>query len=155
MRQYLDVSSAKSIYNLMILPTFTYCGILQLKLTTTQANRLVFFYDRSIRIIQGKSSTKSAIQSVENVNNIRACKLVRNCLDREANDNFQGYFEVQDQEIETRNNLCLLKLPKIRTEYARKSFRFMGAKIYNELPTEIRRTETFYDFVKLLKKHFS
>ena len=37
-RQYLDVSSAKSLYKLIILPTFTYCRILQLKLTTTQAN---------------------------------------------------------------------------------------------------------------------
>ena len=61
----------------------------------------------------------------------------------------------KSHEIEARNNLCLLKLPKIRTEYARKSFRFTGAKIYIELPTEIRRSETFYDFVKLLKKHFS
>ena len=85
-RHYLDVSSAKSIYNLMILPTFTYCGILQLKLTTTQANRLASFYDRSLRIIQGKSSTEPAIQSVENANNIRACKLVRKCLDGEANE---------------------------------------------------------------------
>ena len=74
---------------------------------------------------------------------------------REANEIFQGYFEVQDHEIETKNNVCLLKLHRIETEYARKPFRFMCSKIYNELPTEIRRTETFNDFVKLLKKHFT
>ena len=45
--------------------------------------------------------------------------------------------------MQTRNNQCLVKLPKIKTEYARKSFRFMGAKIYNELPLDIRKTESF------------
>ena len=40
-------------------------------------------------------------------------------------------------------------------EYARKSFHFMVAKICNELSTKIKRTETFIDFVKLLKEHFS
>ena len=74
---------------------------------------------------------------------------------REANENFQGYFAVQDHEVETRNNLCLLKLPKIKTEYALNSFCFMGAKMYNELPTEIRRTETFNGCFKSLKKHCS
>ena len=139
----------------MFLPTFTYCRIFQLKLTTTQPNRFASFYDRSLQIIQRNSSTKPVIQSVENANNIRTCKLVCKCLNREANENFQRYFEVQDHEIKTRKNLCLLKLPKIRTEYTRKSFHFMGAKIYNELPTKVRRIERCNDFFKLLKKHSS
>ena len=155
LRDYLDVTSAKSIYRLMILPTFTYCGILQLKLTTTQSNRLASFYDRSLKVIQGNTSAQSDILSVINANNIRACKLVRKCSDKEACDIFRGYFEVQEHETKTRNNQCLLKLPRIKTEYARKSFRFMGAKIYNELPIEIRKTESFSDYSNLLKKHFS
>ena len=155
LRDYLDVTSAKTIYRLMILPTFTYCGILQLKLTATQSKRLASFYDRSLRIIQGNSSTDSDILSVASANSIRACKLVRKCIDRETCDIFRGYFEVQEHETKTRNNRCLLKLPKIKTEYARKSFRFMGAKIYNELPIDIRKAESFKDYGKLLKKHFS
>ena len=34
----------------------------------------------------------------------------------------------------TINDNYTLKLPRIKTEYARKSFMFMGAKVYNELP---------------------
>ena len=52
-------------------------------------------------------------------------------------------------------NQCLVKLPKIRTEYARKSFRFMGAKIYNELPVNIRKTESFKTYEQYLKQHFT
>ena len=51
-------------------------------------------------------------------------------------------------------NSSFYNVPKIKTEYARKSFRFMGAKIYNELPIEIRKTESLNDFNKRLEKHF-
>ena len=34
-------------------------------------------------------------------------------------------------------------------------FHFVDAKIHNELPAEIRKAESFNDFIKLLKKHFS
>ena len=133
LRDYLDVTSAKSIYRLMVLPTFTYCGILQLKSTTTRSNRFASLYDCSLKVTQGNASTQSDITSVINTNNIRACKLVRKCTDIEACDIFRGYFEVQEHATKTRNNQCLKELPRVKTEYARKSFRFMGAEIYNEL----------------------
>ena len=30
----------------------------------------------------------------------------------------------------------------------------MGAKVYNELPLDVRRTETHKEYVEKLKKHF-
>ena len=137
----------------MILPTYTCCGILQLKLTTTQPNRFASFYDRSLKVTQGNASAQSEILSVIHTNNIRACKLVRKCTDREACDSFRGYFEVQKHETKA-NYHFLLKLTRIKTGYARKSFRFMGAKIYNDLPIDVRKTESLSDFDKPLKKHF-
>eukprot|EP00794_Sanderia_malayensis_P013254 gene13254-14618_t len=47
------------------------------------------------------------------------------------------------------------KLPKIKPEYARKSFRFMGAKTYNELPLDIRKTESFNAYEQHFKQHFT
>jgi hypothetical protein len=41
-------------------------------------------------------------------------------------------------------------LPKIKTEYARGSFHFMGAKVYNELPLEIRQAGNYKDFANKL-----
>ena len=35
---------------------------------------------------------------------------------------------------------CLLRLPNIKTEYTRKSFCFMGAKVYDELPIALSKT---------------
>ena len=91
LRDYLDLTSAKAFYRSLILPTFTYSGILQLKTTDTQYKRLASFHDRSLRTIQGNSSTCDEIQSVTNANKIRACKLVRKCIDKDICDTFQGY----------------------------------------------------------------
>ena len=66
---------------------------------------------------------------IKTKDNIQACKLARKCTDREVCDVFRGYFDVQEHETKTKNNQCLLKLTRIQTEYAPKSFRFMGAKI--------------------------
>ena len=154
-RDSLDLTSAKAVYDSMILPTFTHCGVLQLKLTSTQAKRLTSFHDRCLKIINGNSKNPIAIQSVANAKGTRACKLVRKCLDNDICENFQGYFELQQHKIQTRNSECLIRLPCIKTEYARKLFHFMGAKLYNELPIDVRKTESFKQYEELLKKHFS
>ena len=139
----------------MILPTFTYCGVLQFKLTSTQVKRLSSFHDRCLKIINGNSKNLIAVQSVANAKRIRAFTLVRKCLDNDTCENFQGYFKLQQHKIQTSNSECLIRLPCIKTEYARKSFHFMGAKLYNELPIDLKKTKLFKQYEELLKKYFS
>ena len=38
--------------------------------------------------------------------------------------------------------------------FAFKSFLYMGAKVYNELPLDIRQTEIYKEFVEKIKVHF-
>ncbi len=49
-----------------------------------------------------------------------------------------NYFKINSHGMGTRNLCCLTQLLKIRTEYARNSFCYMGAKTYNDLPTDIK-----------------
>ena len=79
---------------------------------------------------------------------------MRKCLIKDICEHFQNYFTLIEHKKETRNNNCTLRLPSIKKEYARKSFLYMGAKVYNELPLDIRQTETFKEFVEKLKMHF-
>ena len=127
----------------MILPTFTYCGVLQLKLTSTQVKRLSSFHYRCLKIINRNSKNPIAIQLAANAKKIRACTLVRKCLDNEICENFQRYFELQQHKTQTRNSEFLIRLPCIKTEYARKSFHFMGAKMYNELQIDLKNVNYF------------
>ena len=53
-RNNLDMETAKAIYGSMALPVLTYCGILNLKLTRTQENKLNSFHNRAMQIIAKK-----------------------------------------------------------------------------------------------------
>ena len=53
------------------------------------------------------------------------------------------HFVIKDHRRETRNRGCLINLPTIKLEYARRGFYFMGAKLYNELPLNIRSATSF------------
>ena len=140
----------------MILPTLTYCGILHLQLTQTQINKLSSFYDRAVKVVfkNGNLDQDHNLPSAINVNKIRACKVVRKCLNNDICEHFKDYFTLQNHGKHTRNNRHLLRLPIIKTEYARRSFYYMGAKVYNELPLEIRKAESTNDFEKQLNEHF-
>ena len=48
-----------------------------------------------------------------------------------------------------------IKLPKVKLETAKKGFYFNGGKLYNELPLEIRKSDTLRLFTKGLSKHLA
>ena len=84
LRSYMDNATAATIYRSMILPTFTYCGILQLKLSNTQISRLSSFHSRSLKVVYGDETAGKGLMSVINANKTRACKPVRKCLDKDV-----------------------------------------------------------------------
>ena len=51
---------------------------------------------------------------------------------------FQNYFERLNHLHNIRNNNLSLKLPKVRTEFGRKGFYFLGAKAFNDFPLSVR-----------------
>ena len=63
----------------------------------------------------------------------RSCEFIKACLDGNVCNSFIAYFKKMNHSKSTRNNGNLLVLPKIRLEYARGSFSYMGAKLFNEL----------------------
>ncbi len=112
----------------MILPILTYNTMIKPVFTATQLARLNSIEKRASEIV-GKSVSK-----LENLIQKKVCQFVRECLDKDVCSNFQGYFDIDNHCKRTRNNAILVKLPRVKLEFARKSFRFTAAKIYNDLP---------------------
>ncbi len=137
----------------MILPTLTYCCILLLCNTRTQSEKLDSFHNRAEAIVNRNSVNRITLQSVTNANKKRACTIVRSCLDYKVIDPFRIYFQLIERSIRTRNSSKIIRLPMIKTEYARKCFSFTGAKEYNMLPLEAREMPTT-DFLNFLRKTF-
>ena len=49
------------------------------------------------------------------------------------------FYELKVSKINTRNNGYIVELSKTKLEYGCLSLKFMGVKIFNDLPLEIRR----------------
>ena len=71
----------------------------------------------------------------------------------EVCSNFIEYFHLKKHLYNTRNNNIQVELPSIKLEFARKGFFFMGAKIYNELPAEIRQEENLNLFKNKIRNY--
>ena len=149
LRCFLDSTTACKLYRSMIVPVVTYCGILNLKPTTGQSRKLAALHERARRII-GMRSKECSVLSPERSNIKRACILVHNILNNDICDALQNHITTHEHTKTTRNNKCLATLPRIKTEYARKGFHYMGAKLYNNLPIEIRTVENKKDFKEKL-----
>jgi hypothetical protein len=80
--------------------------------------RLSSFHDRAVKTVSTGKSIPAELPSVIQCNHKRACEIVRKCLVKDISSLFHDYFTIINHEKKTRNNDCLLRLPKIRNEYA-------------------------------------
>ena len=110
--------------------------------------------ERATKVIFRDSRPGSQLPSIMDLRKKRACERVRRALDCNIPKALMDHFVIKDHGRETRNRGCMINLPPIKLEYARRGFYFMGAKLYNELPLNIKTAPT-EDFYKLLNLHFS
>ena len=150
MRNLLTNEAAKKVYLTMILQVMTYCWLVNLKSTETRKKRLESLENRSTKIVNGNAD----IIRIQDYKKRHACKFVRRCLDGACCENFDDYFTKIDHSQNTRNNKYLLRLPNLRTEFAKKSAQFMAAKMYNDLTLEIRKESSFSLFSDKLNTLF-
>ena len=146
MRRFLNIEAATKIYEMVIMPILTYGSLISLKINRTQQQKLQSIERRATQIIGGNT----IVPSIEGTIKKRACVFVKKCLMKSTCKSFANYFVINNHTANTRNRNQLLILPKVRLEYGKQAFKFMGAKTYNELPLEIRSCESLSTFKRLL-----
>jgi hypothetical protein len=134
----------------MILPILTYSSTASLHFTATQLKQLESLEARASMIIQDQSLPK-----IVNLIRKQACVVVKKILENECCSNLEGYFELIDHSIKTRNNGFLLRIPKTRLEFGKKAFKFEGANLFNSLPLKIRKENDARKFKNYVKKYFN
>ena len=150
LRCNLTTKAAIQVYSMMISPLLKYNSIVNLNFNKTQLNKLKSVDNRAKQIINDQTFCQSScINSI----NGHACLLVRKCLDQNICSNFLNYFTINQTVKVTRNNSTFLTLPKVKLNTARDGFFFMGAKIYNSLPLDIRNEENFSTFKEKIRNH--
>ena len=149
MRNLVDSDVSAKIYCTMILPIlsqspFIICGTV----STTLQNKIKSVERRAQKII----GYSPLIPSSMDIQRKRVATFVHRVLQgNDVCENFENYFSLNKTGVCTRNNNIMARLPYVKLEAARKSFYFQGAKIYNELPREIRSETSHLKFKSLLK----
>ena len=143
-RPQLTVEVALTIYKTMLIPLFTYCSIISSTYTETLNQRINSFERRAHEVIFKRKSNFPNNASIRSIQLKRLSTLVFNCVHGNVCDNYNNYFTIMSNK--TRNYINLLRLPKIRLETTKKNFYFNGAKVFNELPKEVRSASTVTEF---------
>lgn len=140
---FLTQDAAITVYKSYILPILKYNCLIQLNLTRTQKDKLATLVSRAENIIQ------QDIPSIEQDFYRHSVKMVQKCLHGDVCSNLTNYFQMNNHLKVTRNRDLLIRIPKVKLETAKSGFFFMGAKLYNTLPREIRQSGD--DFFKKLE----
>ena len=61
---------------------------------------------------------------------------------------------LNDYPLNTRNNGNTVKIPKVKLDFARRSFYFLGASIFNSLRLSLRNINSRILFSKALDDHY-
>ena len=146
LKPLMTIKAANAIYTSAIIPALIYNCIVQLNLTRTQLKKLKSIEARASSIL--KSKTCDLKHEIDK----HAILLVRKCLNGNVCTNFQDYFMINEHNVRTRNRNILLQIPRVKLEFAKDGFFFMGARLYNSLPKDIR--ESADDFENKLNSFF-
>ena len=135
-RSNLTSFVAFQIFRTMVQPILLYGSSTNNRSSTECINKID---RRASKIVNKREVVRHTINPTTNIIKRQACCLVKKCLLGETNNNtLCNYFEINNHEQNTRNRNALIRLPKVRLEIARNDFIFMGGKIYNTLPVEMR-----------------
>ena len=139
-RPFVDKETAIVIYNSLIQPMFDYCDIVLDNLPLSQAIRLQKLQKRAGRVIcQVGFDIRSHSIRDELGWEILASR-------RQKHEYIMMFKTLNGNPTSLRYGGLNVLLPKRNTEYLKKSFKFSGAKLWNELPIETKLQDTLGSF---------
>jgi hypothetical protein len=160
-RSFITTNTAIQVYQSLIQPHFDYCCSVWDGLGETLSCKLQKLQNRAVRVITTSSCDTSAstLLNTSHLDRIflRRKKLKAGLIFKTLKGNIasylQDFFSVRDTGYNLRNSETRLNLPKPRTNYLKRSFCYSGAYLWNSLPQDIRKLQTFPQFKKAVDNY--
>ena len=155
-RSFVPKEAATLVCNALILPLFDYCDIAWINLLQQDIDRLQRLQNRSARIITHCFCSSEAIEqlhwpTLSSRRSYHKAKLVFLCLHSLVPSYFSLYFTrfSNTHNYFTRQSTCMrLSLPNVKQNFGKRTFLFTGAKIFNNLPSSILKSENIQTFCR-------
>ena len=121
-RPILTIHAALDLYKAMVQPVMTYCSTAFLSMSETNRKKFERLEKRVTKLMFGVRYQQEdrMFRSFANMQNIQCADFVFRCLSKTAPDVFHGHFEKVDHQKATRVNGRNLKIPKVKTESAKR-----------------------------------
>ena len=159
MKAFVPQSTLISVYNAIILPHFDYCSLVWDIGNAYSLEKLQKMQNRAARVITGKSydvRSKDILQELswqplmERWGNNKAI-FMHKVANGEYLEKISNLFVVKNNDnYNLRNNGIDYTLEKPRTNFLKKSISYCGAKMWNELPVELKANSLSLNTFKTL-----
>lgn len=149
------------IYNSLVKPHLLYLieiwgvasksNIAQLQIAQNKIIKLLFHYPYLTPSDKVYKETK--LMNIKQLYNYTTCILIRKILDKKIHTEISFESKGQLHKYATRRASHLPILPKTRTKSGKKMIVFEGAKLYNNLPKQVKTLKNFTMFKSRLYNH--
>jgi len=149
------------IYKAIIEPHFDYCCLVWDSINDTLSDKLQKLQNRCARIITGAPyltvSTEEVFSQLKwKTLNRKRAEQKAIMMFKVANGKVPPYLEKifctkKPSNYETRGSNQMFRLPKIRTEIYKNSFAYTGAKLWDNLPINVRSASSLQSFKNQIK----
>ena len=160
LRQFVNMSELKLIYNSIVLPHFDYGDIVwqsannncvaQLQKIQNRAGRIILKVNPYSHTSSSQIHSSLGWDTIHNRQRFHLISFTHKILNNMAPDYMKDMFKfkVSPYSLRNQSNLCL---PKPRTNYCKRSFVYRAASEYNELPYGLRQITSYTAFKFNLK----
>ena len=151
------------MYQALIQPHFDYCCSVWDNFGETLSNKIQKLQNRAVRVITRSPYDASASPLLDSLHldnlslrrkKIKAKKMMVKILKGDAPAYLQNLFSARGTGHNLRNSEVKLKLPKLRTNYLKRSLCYSGALLWNSLPQNIRRLSSLTLFNNSLNQYY-
>ena len=158
LRQLLPQSQLFQVYRALVESHLRYGNLLWGHLSATKLHSLQKLQDRAMTLIQSapiKDRKPSATLSVNELIKLDQAMMVHKILNEQCPEILKQKFTKRSQvsKYETRRANDL-QVPRPRPEITKKSFSYKGAKVWNDIPNNIRNVESAALFKKQARNYF-
>ena len=162
-RPYITTNTAVQVYQTLIQPHFDYCCSVWDGLGETLSCKMQKLQNRAARVSMRANYDASAGILLDALHwdnlSLRREKLKAGLVFKTLKGNvplyLQNMFSVRGIGYNIRNSEMRLNLPKPRTNYLKRSFSYSGALLWNSLPQDIRKLQSFAQFRKAIAEYYS
>ena len=161
-KPFVPVDTLEKVYKSLVQPYFEYCSPLWDNCGKLQKDKLQRFQSRAARVLTGANYDIRSVDIIQALSwdtlderRLRAkSSLMYKILNDDTAPNLRNSFvrrNVEQTNYHLRNSATDLTLPKPKREFLKRSFKYSGAMLWNQLPNETKLAESIYSFNKYIK----